>query len=256
MSPKKIQLLNDKKHRKETGLFLVEGEKNIVELLDSPLTIETLLGTRGFLNAYRDAIAAYQGTHAPFRITEADEAMLVKIGSLQSNNAGIAVVRQLPEPDMALVTEAAKTSLILTLDDVRDPGNLGTIIRTADWFGIQYIVASKITTDVYNPKVVASSMGSYARIGIVYADLDPFLHTLKEHELPRIIADMEGTSTHSDAIPAYGTLIMGSESHGISDLSRDHASHRVSIPRFGNAESLNVSVATGILLDTIRRNTH
>jgi TrmH family RNA methyltransferase len=254
MSPKKVKLLLEKKHRKETGLFLVEGEKNILELLGSDLAITALLGTKDFLNAYKNEVDTYQETHAPFAITEVDEHTLIQSGSLLSNNAGIAVVKQREDTSVEEILKQAQHALVVVLDDVRDPGNLGTIIRTADWYGVTHILCSPTTTDLYNPKVIASSMGSYTRMQVAYAELEAVFKEAQHLKIPITIADLEGASTHTTPLPTTGFLVMGSESHGIQESTRAFATHKAFIPRFGNAESLNVSTATGILLDTIRRN--
>jgi TrmH family RNA methyltransferase len=211
------------------------------------------LGTKDFLNTYVCQIDAYQNARAPFAISEVDERTLIQSGSLLSNNAGIAVVHQKNEPAVADILASARTGMVVALDDVRDPGNLGTIIRTADWYGVTHLLCSPTTTDLYNPKVIASSMGSYTRMRVLYTELREVLSEAQKESLPIMMADLEGDSTHTALLPHTGFLVMGSESHGIQQSTREYASHTLTIPRFGKAESLNVSVATGILLDTIRR---
>jgi TrmH family RNA methyltransferase len=143
--------------------------------------------------------------------------------------------------------------LILGLDAINDPGNLGTIIRLSDWFGVSQIVCSKDTVDCYNSKVVQASMGSLTRVSLSYVDLNVFL---KESDLPVIIADMEGENVYQFNLPIEGILVMGNEANGISDSIGALANHVVSIPRFGGVqqtESLNVATATAILLSEFRR---
>lgn len=255
MSPKQIKKLTEKKYRTETGLFLVEGEKNIAELLNSDLKIEAILGTKPFLQLYDQRIKAYiQRTNCPaFDINEIKESELEQNGSLISNNAGIAVVVQKKEEDADVIIAQEQKNIVLVLDDIRDPGNMGTIIRTADWYGVTHIVASPTTVDLYNPKVISATMGSFARISVSYIELDDLLSKAQELLIPVIIGDLAGKSTHEGGLPKTGLLLMGSESHGVNPNSLQFATHQVMIPRFGNAESLNVSVATGILLDTLRR---
>lgn len=255
MSPKKIKKLTDKKYRAETGLFLVEGEKNILELLQSDFVIEALLCTKQFLQVYQHEIDAYGSRlgFEPLSYDIADEKTLVQNGTLLSNNAGIAVVQQKAETDLETIISDAQDNIVIVLDDIRDPGNMGTILRTADWYGVTHIVASPTTTDFYNPKVIGATMGSFTRMSVTYSDLPHLLENAQTLHIPIITADLEGASSHTTKLPTHGFLIVGSESHGVSSESVSYASHRVMIPRFGSAESLNVSIATGILLDTMRR---
>jgi len=254
MSPKKIKELTEKKHRVETGLFLVEGEKNIVELLHSDFEIVALLGTKQFIGAIMPHIREYEQNpeHPEFTLEETTEAVLVRSGTLVSNNAGIAVARQKDAASIESLLEAAQKSIVVLLDDVRDPGNLGTIIRTADWYGVTYIAASPTTTDFYSSKVIGATMGSFTRASITYVELEDLLLQAKKLHIPVIVAHMEGENIHTTELPNKGFLLMGSESHGVSSLSQSFATNMVTIPRFGKAESLNVSVATGILLDAMR----
>lgn len=254
MSPKRIKELTQKKHREETGLFLVEGDKNIREALNSELSVVYLTGTKDFLGAIKELIARYEErTGKALSVKETSEEELIKTGTLLSNNAGIAVVEMKAAPSLDEVIAQASASTVVILDDVRDPGNLGTIMRTSDWYGITHIAASRTTTDATNSKVIAASMGSFTRIKVAYIDLETLLKRAEERSLPVIAADLEGESTHTASLPRNGFLLMGSESHGVSQTARAYATHRVMIPRFGSAESLNVSVATGILLDSIKR---
>ena len=260
MERKEIKKLTLKKHRLETGLFLVEGEKNITELLSSSFHIETLLLTKPFLNAIKPLIAKYEEKRQlcavkprTVDIQVANEETLAKSGTLLSNNAGIAIVKQKEQVALETILSEAQKNIVVVLDDVRDPGNMGTIVRTADWYGVSHIVASPETVDFYNPKVIASSMGSFTRMHVTYLPLPSFLQSAKEQSIPLIVADLQGENAHTTKLPHTGFLLMGSESHGVGAFAQESATHSVMIPKFGNAESLNVSVATGILLDTLRR---
>ena len=254
MSPKLVKKLADKKYRSETGLFIVEGEKSIKELLASDLVVEEIHGTNMFLDLLGADIRSYEKIHGnSISLTGMHEEDLVKIGTLQTNNAGIAVVRQKLPPELEVSLSETKKNFVLALSDVRDPGNFGTIIRIADWFGIEHIVASETTTDFYNPKTVAASMGSFTRVHVTYSSLPPFLSSAKKAGSPIIGAALEGKNIHEGGLPKNGVLLMGSESHGIDPELSPFISLKVTIPKFGNAESLNVSVATGILLDALRR---
>ncbi len=254
MNLKTVKQLTEKKHRAETGLFIVEGEKNIAELLSSDFLIERILGTASYLDAVIPLVNAYDeriGTRVELKEVKQDE--LERAGTFVTNAAGVAIVEQKDDPSPETLLERAKENVVLALDDIRDPGNLGTIIRTADWFGVTHIVASETTVDFYNPKVVSATMGSFTRTSILYTNLPEFLTQAREHELPLTVADMAGENTHTAALPKNGVLLMGSESHGVGADALALATHRVTIPRFGKAESLNVAVATGILLDSLRR---
>ncbi|MCR4285706.1 MAG: RNA methyltransferase [Candidatus Kaiserbacteria bacterium] len=255
LSIKNVKRLAEKKYRNEHGLFMVEGEKNIKELLNSDFIIEGIFVTTPFLDSVIDLINAYDermGTH--IELKEVREVDLVRGGTFVTNTTGIAVVRQKEEPALDTVIEEARENIVLMLDDVRDPGNLGTIIRIADWYGVAHIVASSTTTDFYNPKVISATMGSFTRINVLYSPLEDIFMKARELNIPVIATTMDGASTHESKLPQSGFLLMGSESHGVNTEILTHATHQVTIPRFGKAESLNVSVATGILLDTIRRN--
>lgn len=254
MTPKKIKKLIEKKHRAETGLFIIEGEKNILELLASDFHIEAIIGTKPFLNAIKPEIEAYEKRFSrALLLDDADEATLISSGTLVTNNAGIAVAKQKEAPSAEAILIEAQTNLVIALDEVQNPGNLGTIIRLADWYGVSQIAASPSTTDFYNPKVIGATMGSFTRISVTYIKLSELLSQAMQLEIPIIVADLAGKNTHEGGLPKSGFLLMGSESHGVSDESLQFATDKVTIPRFGKAESLNVGVATGILLDTIRR---
>jgi len=255
MTPKLVKKLADKKYRRETGLFLVEGEKNITELLASDFVVHSIYGTPDFLEQLRDALLTYQKSRSvSVKLISVKEDELVKMGTRETNNAGIAVAEMKKiSPSIKELAISAKKEFILVLDDVRDPGNLGTIIRLADWFGITHVVASETTTDIYNPKTIAATMGSFTRVTVTYVDLQEFLPLLDREEIPVMGAYLDGVNIHEAKLPKYGALLMGSESHGVSNDLAHFVTMKVTIPRWGWAESLNVSVATGILLDALRR---
>ena len=255
MSPKAIKNLTEKKYRQETGLFIVEGEKNIKELLVSSFKIVELLGTKQFLVVIQNEVSIYeQKMHKfPLFCTESSEAELVRMGTFMTNGAGIAVVEQKEMPTELTILETARQNIVLLLDDIRDPGNFGTIIRTADWFGVTHIVASPNTVDFYNPKVITTSMGSFTRMSVSYLDIETILKAASHAKIPIIATDINGKNIHEGGLPKNGFLVMGSESHGISNTSVQFATEVITIPQFGTAESLNVSVATGIILDALRR---
>ena len=223
---KDIQSLSLKKNRDETGLFLAEGPKLVEELL-------TLL-PKNVKSVY--AIADWaEGRSGVEIVTESE---LQKLSSLKTANKVVAVFQK-PEtrqPDLS--------RLVLYLDTIQDPGNFGTIIRIADWFGITDIVCSAGCADLYNPKVVQSTMASLARVNVVEEGED----WLQKQSVPIFAASLHGENLYTLPKTEQGILIIGNESKGIRPEYLTLATRRVTIPRRGEAESLNAAVATGILL--------
>ena len=232
---KRIRSLQQKKCRNELGLFFVEGKKTVLELLDSDLKPYEIYSTEPETLDVPAAILK--------KITQGD---LKQISQLKNPN-GFLGVFYIPESK-----EIDCSDWVIALDDIRDPGNLGTIIRLCDWFGIQHLVCSKHTVDCYNPKVLQATMGSIARVNIWYTDLPSFLTDVK---VPVYGAFMDGASVYQTKMPKAGILVMGNEANGISSEIEKLISQEISIPQFGNktAESLNVATATAILLNEVRR---
>ncbi|MEL0649352.1 RNA methyltransferase [Pseudoalteromonas sp. S3178] len=234
---KLIRQLGQKKYRKQYNQYLVQGEKNVLELLNSPLKAVDIFATQAFINTYQS-----QYPHA--QLTEAQEEQLTKASTLVSNNAAIAIV------NMPIAALPKSNGLILALDGVSDPGNLGTIIRVADWYGIKHIVTSTDSADAYNPKTISATMGSFVRVSVSQVELPEYLQTLN---LPIYGAFLDGQSVHKTQFSGEGVLLMGSESHGIREECAKLVSNKITIPAFGGAESLNVAMATGIILDNFKR---
>jgi TrmH family RNA methyltransferase len=234
---KLLRALGQKKQRKAHGLFLVQGEKNVLELAKSALAVQQIFATEEFLAQYGKELAS-------FECIEASLDDLTKASTLVSNNAAIAVV-EIPRVEIPLAQ-----GLMLALDGVSDPGNLGTIIRVADWYGIKHIVASSDCADPYNPKTISATMGSFGRVQVSLVDLPSYL---EQSNLPIYGAFLEGESVHKTAFAAQGILLMGSESHGVREQASKFVTDKITIPAFGGAESLNVAMATGIILDNMRR---
>jgi TrmH family RNA methyltransferase len=232
---KLIKSLHEKKNRTELGLFLVEGEKSVSELLKSDFEIEILLTTIEFFDKYGESI---RDKSKIYEIVNQSE--IEKVSAFETNDSVLAVVRQKENKD----TE--KKGLILVLDEIKDPGNLGTIIRMSDWYGVSKIIASKNTVDFYNPKVITASMGSFTRTNIFYTDLNDYLSKTK---LPIYGAFLEGENVHNIDYPKDGILIMGNESNGISKEVEKLVKEKITIPSYGKTESLNVAIATAIILD-------
>jgi RNA methyltransferase, TrmH family len=238
---KYIQSLQLKKNRILHKAFTVEGAKNVLELLASSLSIELLFVTEHF---YKENRIVLDNQTCQFEIVSITD--LERLGTFASNNAAFAVVKTYE--NIKLFSE---NDLVLVLDDIRDPGNLGTIIRIADWYGIKKIICSENTVDFYNPKVIAATMGSFARINLYYTDLAVFF---KENKAKYIAgAIMNGTSIYESDLPKTGYLVIGNESNGISDEIMEVLTHKLTIPKRGGAESLNAGVATAILLDNFFR---
>ncbi len=227
---KLIKSLVKKKFRQKYNNFIVEGVKIIHEALKSELKIHKIYTT--------DVI--FDGNNT---LTELiSESELKKISQLVQPNTALALC-EIPK-EKPIQTEG----LILALDDIRDPGNLGTIIRLADWFGINQIICSPETVDMYNPKVIQASMGSFLRVQINYVDLNEFFQT---YSYPVLGTFMEGKNIYQTHFPEKTALILGNEANGISEKLLPHITEKISIPRLGKlqqTESLNVAMATGIIL--------
>lgn len=238
---KSILSLKDKKQRNEKGLFIVEGEKSILELLHSDFQIETLFVTNDFFYKYRNDIEKKN-----IKVEKVEQGEIEKIGLFEHNVSSLAIVKQKKN---IFKTESLE-GITLVLDGIKDPGNLGTIIRTADWFGVKHIIASVGSVDVYNHKTISASMGSFTRVSVYYMDIENFL---RETKLPKIGAVLSGESVHSFNFPKSGVLVIGSESNGISKEVEKTLTKKVTIQNFGKAESLNASIATAIILDNWKR---
>ncbi|HIP76452.1 MAG TPA: RNA methyltransferase [Psychromonas hadalis] len=240
---KLINALEQKKQRKKQNLFLVQGEKNVEELLNSHFVIKQLFATPTYIAKEGTTLTQHNLNHL---LVEACEEELRKAGTLQANNSVIAIA----ECQQQAVPTIKESELILVLDQVGDPGNLGTIIRVADWYGIKHIICSPDCADFYNPKVIAASMGSFARVQVSHTALADYLAT---QSAPIYGAFLEGENIHKATLSQTGFIVMGSESHGISSKTAPFINQKITIPNFGKAESLNVAMATGIILDNFKR---
>jgi len=234
---KLIKSLHEKKNRIEFGLFLVEGEKSISELLNSDFEIDLVLTTTEFFDKYGEKIRKKSKSYEIVNQFE-----LKKVGTFETNNSALAVAKQKKNTQI----EIKKDEIIIALDEIKDPGNLGTIIRIADWYGVKNIVASKETVDFYNPKVITATKGSFTKVNIFYTDLKGFFSGQK---LPILGAFLNGENIHETKFPSGGILVMGNESNGINKEIEKLITKKITVPAFGKAESLNVAVATAIILD-------
>jgi len=237
-----LKSLQHKKERKQNGLFLVEGHKSVVEFINSDYRIDAIYHAASFdpkmLNLSRKINL--------YNISVTD---IGKISSLKTPQEIIALV-QIPQYPM-LNNQKLKQKFSLVLDGVQDPGNMGTIIRTADWFGISDIICSEDTVDAYNPKVVQASMGSLARINVHYVDIET---VLPQMGLPIYGAMLKGENIYNTQFGNEGLLVMGNEGNGVRPSVERLISKPVTIPRLGKAESLNVGIATALFCAEISRN--
>ena len=230
---KDIQSLSQKKFRDALNLFVAEGPKVVGELIGLiPKQIEKVF-------AVKEWIEANQPLSQKISAVEISHVELERLSHLQTPNQVIAVLKKLPseKPDAS--------SFTLYLDTIQDPGNFGTIIRIADWFGVKDIVCSPGCADLYNPKVVQSTMASIARVNVYY---DAKGEWLKEQKVPVFAATLNGTSLYKHSKAQKGILVIGNESKGISGAILQYATEKITIPKKGEAESLNAAVATGIIL--------
>jgi TrmH family RNA methyltransferase len=235
---KLISSLHQKKFRQAHQLFIAEGIKVIQELLDAQFELEHIYATLPLF----DSVSPTQ-----FSLISEDE--LKKISALTVPNNCLAVFKT---PSSSAFEEHG---LIVALDSIRDPGNLGTIVRICDWFGIRQIICSPDSVDLYNPKVIQATMGSIARVNCMYMNLLPILENTS---LPIFGTFMDGENIYKLNLPPEGIIVMGNEANGISAALESVVKNKVAIPRFGElqkTESLNVATATALILSEFRRNT-
>jgi len=233
---KLVKSLQQKKYRDEHGLFLVEGVKLVNEALHSKAKLEMIV------YACEDDELPFTLPPNSWRVSVKD---LGRMSAFKSPNRVLAVCHK----DWSL--PKASDSWILALDQISDPGNLGTIIRICDWMGVNQIVCAADSVDLFNPKVVQASMGSIFRVSVSYRPLEEFLENSGFDSI--LEADMDGESVNEFQFPEKGILVMGSESHGLRPEISAKCTGKVTIPQFGGGESLNVAVSTGIILSHIKR---
>ena len=233
---KLITSLVQKKYRKQHQLFFAEGTKVIQELLQSNFELEHLYITKPMFSDVSES-----------KKTIISDSDLKKITALATANDCLAVFK-IPQEK-----QIVNSGLVVALDDIRDPGNLGTIIRLCDWFGISQIICSEQTVDLYNPKVVQATMGSIARVNITYLDLESYLAEAKTEIFGTF---MDGENLYKRQLPTSGIIVLGNEANGISKIIEEKVTQKIAIPRFGNlqlTESLNVATATAIVLSEFKR---
>jgi TrmH family RNA methyltransferase len=238
---KLIQSLKDKRARQESGLFVVEGTKTVTELPGSKIKVKSLFATRDWIEGNSNSFRGVK------EIVEVSEQQLRQISFLQTPQQVLALA-EIPETPF----DANKiiSQFVLALDTIQDPGNLGTIIRIADWYGIKHIICSPSCADAFSPKVIQATMGSFLRVDLHYRPLADFFV-----QYPSIVmgALMNGKSLYETSLPASGVLLIGNEGAGISDELMKYVNTAVTIPRLGGAESLNAGIATAIICDSWAR---
>jgi TrmH family RNA methyltransferase len=220
------------------GKFLVEGDKAVRELLHSSFTIDAIYGLSEWV------------THSlslPIEIHTVSESELQQLSTQDKPDQVIAIAAIPPGEENAILDQ----ELYIACDHLNDPGNAGTIIRIADWFGVKAVIFSAGSVDVYNPKAVAAAKGSLFRVRVIYADLATLFDNNKQTAV--IGAAMDGENIYKAALPHSGILLIGNEANGIGEELYPYVSKKISIPSFGHAESLNAGVATGIIISEWRR---
>jgi TrmH family RNA methyltransferase len=229
---KYIQSFAHKKHWAQESVYIIEGPKMLEEAIKAKCVIEKIYATK-----------EWQGNlgNSGGDIEEVDDIMLGRLSHLQTPNQVIALAQK--QQNIAPIDYAKQLTLVL--DGIQDPGNLGTIIRTADWFGLTDILVTDDTAGLYNPKVIQSTMGSCFRVKVHIAPVEKIL---SKEKLPVIGTLLSGASIYTQKLPTNGFLVIGNESKGIRSPIQSLITHAVSIPNFGGAESLNAAVATGIVL--------
>lgn len=242
---KNIKSLEHKKFRTEKGLFIAEGHKTVLELTGK-FSCTLLAATQDWLDCHRNIPAE--------RIESVTTDELKRASLLQSPQDVLAVFR-IPKSEIKM-SDTAQNNIVLALDDVQDPGNLGTIIRLADWFGIKDVFCSKGTADIYNPKAVQATMGALARVRVHYTDLKQSIKELPE-SVPVYGTFLDGEIIYDTKLSANGVIIMGNEGNGITPEIKQSVTHKLYIPNWPKgaptSESLNVAIATAIVCSEFRR---
>ena len=245
---KLIKSLDLKKIRIKENIFVVEGDKNVSEVLDSKFNIEKLFATSTFLANYKTEL---KNAKIVIEVTK-DEINQASLLKTPQNSIALCTL-----PDSKTLPEKIDTNLSIYLDDIQDPGNLGTIIRICDWFGIEHLFCSPKTADLFNPKVIQASMGSFCRVDICYTPFESVARLASKSGVPIYGAFLDGENIYEQKLPPMALLVMGNEGNGISAEIENTIDLKIKIPEFNrnpeSAESLNVSVATAIICSEFKR---
>lgn len=253
VTKKQLQFVNSlkqKKYREEYQLFIAEGAKIVPELLNSEIEVKQIFATKEFIES--------TAINKEVECLEVKYNELERISALTTPNEALAICKI---PTVFFDKSSLKDNITLVLDDIKDPGNLGTIIRIADWFGIETILCSNESADAYNPKVVQATMGSIARVKLHYIDIGALLKDIDiSDQFPVYGALLEGEDIYKERLADRGFIVIGNESRGISDSIKPFISKKLTIPSFshyksgkGEAESLNAAIATAIICSEFRR---
>ncbi|MBV7533600.1 RNA methyltransferase [Chitinophaga sp. sic0106] len=233
---KYIQSLQHKKNRQKSSQYIAEGDKIVQELLLAGMPVKAVYATADWIAGHTEVLKKLDAS----AVYTVEEAVLKQLSALTTPNKAMALL-DMPAASAQL---PGKGSLVLALEAIQDPGNMGTIIRIADWFGIKEIVCSPDCVDVYNPKTIQATMGSIARVRISETDIKSFLENTA---LPSYAATLHGKDITQFSRLTEGIILIGNEGRGLSDEVTSAATHQITIPRLGGAESLNAAVATGII---------
>ncbi|NOR75481.1 MAG: RNA methyltransferase [Draconibacterium sp.] len=245
---KLIKSLGIKKYRTKENLFLVEGDKNVVEVLKSKFQIDKLYATKTFISGNENACKKAA------TIFEVEQTEINKASLLQNPQRCLAICSI---PEKLIFPEKLNENISIYLDDIQDPGNLGTIIRICDWFNIEYLFCSPNTVDLWNPKVIQASMGSFCRVQILKAKFIQVANLAQLYKVPIYGAFLDGKNIYTEKLPKKAILILGNEGNGINEEVENGIDIKIKIPEFSgfrkSAESLNVSVATAIICSEFKR---
>ncbi|UXX77623.1 RNA methyltransferase [Reichenbachiella carrageenanivorans] len=233
-----IKSLQLKKFRQLENQFVVEGAKNVLELLQSNLEIVNVYATKDFQDKHSVELSQVSSL-----VVEAKAAELSKVGTFTNNNSVLAIAK------IPVAIEIDSSQSILAFDRIKDPGNLGTVIRIADWYGFKQIVCSPESVDCYNPKVISATMGSFARVRVHYTSLAGLLPTA-QHVYG---TTLQGDNIHQLKFQEPAIVVFGNESEGLHEELKQYLTQEVFIPGYGEAESLNVAVSTAVFCDNFRR---
>lgn len=239
---KLVRSLSDKSSREQHGLFVVEGDKMVGEALESGYAVEKI---------YVAAKSIYVGHEQTLPVSDSE---MERMSHMKTPPHSLALICM---PDPGFASFDIKKGLIMALDDIQDPGNLGTIIRLANWFGIKDIVCSRATADCFNPKVVQATMGAIFRVRLSYTDLAEALSQLSREGMTVYGTFLDGENIYESELSADGVVVMGNEGRGISDMVAELIDRKLFIPPYcpgsGGSESLNVSTAAAIVCSEFRR---
>ncbi|RBL88436.1 TrmH family RNA methyltransferase [Chitinophaga flava] len=233
---KYIQSLQHKKNRQKSSQYIAEGDKIVQELLQAGMPVKAVYATGSWLEQHKSLLTGLPAD----AVKEVDNMVLKQLSALTTPNNAMALL-DMPPADNSLPAEG---TVVLALEAIQDPGNMGTLIRIADWFGIRQIICSPDCVDVYNPKTIQATMGSIARVQLKEQDIPTLL---QQSKLPSYAATLHGKDITGFQAIKEGIILIGNEGRGLSDTVISLATHRITIPRLGGAESLNAAVAAGII---------